>query len=452
MGSVAGLFKQAGFNVRGSDRGAYPPMSDRLAEMGIDFHKGYSKDNLDPIPDLLIVGNACTPTHEEASRAREENFVQLSFPEAVSKYFIADRESIVVAGTHGKTTTTGLATHTFLVAGKDPGFLIGGVLKNENTSYAIGKGNVFIIEGDEYDCAYFDKRPKFLHYKPKVGIVTSMEHDHIDIYPTFEDYREAFDEFAKAHHPDGLLILNGEFEDVLKLQEKASCKCMSYGFSDTCDLYASEIDYSPRGTNFLLTAPGNEPYSMTLSLAGKHNLSNALAVAAAAMHHGIPLKTIAEAFESFEGLKRRQEVIGDLGGVLVLDDFAHHPTAVKETLFAVKRKWPTRRLVGVFQPRSNTSRRKVFESEYGSSFGDAELAIICSPPLRHNDNPDDFMDISQLVETINDKGTEAYSYPNTDEVLEKLGEVLKEGDLVLIMSNGGFDGIHTRLLSKLAGD
>ncbi len=449
MGSVAGLFKQAGYDVTGSDSGSYPPMNERLAEMGISFHPSYSLSNLDPKPDLLIVGNACTPKHEEASFARDNNFVQLSFPEAIAEYFIGKGESIVVAGTHGKTTTTGLAVHTFKVAGKDPGFLIGGVLKSENTSYDTGKGEYFIIEGDEYDCAYFDKRPKFAHYRPSTGIVTSMEHDHIDIYPTFEEYKESFEYFAKLVRQDGVLILNGEFSDVRDLAQRASCKVLTYGFTEDEDIYASSIDYRPDGTHFVLKH-GELKTDMVLSLPGKHNLSNALSVAAAALHHGINFETIREAFSSFEGLKRRQEVIGDVNGVLVLDDFAHHPTAVRETIFAVSKKYPGRRIVAVFQPRSNSSRRKLFEKEYGEAFDHADLAIICSPPLRHNDNPDDFMDIGTVVTTIVSRGSNATSLETADLVLKKLKGDLRKGDLVLIMSNGGFDGIHVKLLDQLA--
>ncbi len=450
MGSLAGLLQQAGYEVSGSDEAAYPPMSTRLVEMGIAIHEGYDAAHLDPAPDLVVVGNACTPRHVEAAYARENRLPQLSLPEALAHFFMRDRRTLVVAGTHGKTTTTGLLVHVFRHAGREPGFLVGGVMLNGNISYDAGANDYFIIEGDEYDSAYFDKRPKFLHYHPTSAIITSMEFDHADIYRDWDDYREAFRTFTTTVAPEGVVALYGDDHEVRALEAQAEATVRYYGIEGEDDhVTAIDVKRVSGGQTFTLEVDGQNLGSMFLPMSGRHNLRNALAVCTIALSEGISPEEIAAAFASFYGLKRRQEIRGEEDGVIVIDDFAHHPTAVRETIRAVAERWPERRLVAVFEPRSNSSRRKVFEDAYAESFEQASVVFISAPPLRHNDDEDDLLNTETVIRNISLRGIPAYSFPGADELLPHLQNELRPGDTALIMSNGGFGGLHDRLLKAL---
>jgi len=448
MGSLAGLFQQAGYRVRGSDRAAYPPMSTRLAEMGIPILEGFDPAHLDPPPDLVIVGNACIPTHVEATYAREQRLVQQSFPEALGHFFLHDRRSLVVAGTHGKTTTTGMLVHVLGEAGLDPGFLVGGVMTNGNVSYNAGTGPHFVVEGDEYDSAYFDKRPKFMHYRPTSAIVTSMEFDHADIYDDWDDYRDAFHAFARLVPPDGLLVLCGDDANVRALADHTVARVRCYGLHDA-DVTARNAEPTHGGQRFTLVVDGEDRVEIFLPMSGRHNLLNALAVCTIALDEGLTPEQIAQGFGTFLGMKRRQEVRGEVGGVLVVDDFAHHPTAVHETIRAVGERWPGRRVVAVFEPRSNSSRRKVFETPYAEAFDGAGLVFLSAPPFRHNDEVERFMDAEVVVQTITARGAPAFVYPDADALLPPLLAQVQPGDVVLIMTNGSFGGLHDRLLAAL---
>jgi UDP-N-acetylmuramate: L-alanyl-gamma-D-glutamyl-meso-diaminopimelate ligase len=451
MGSLAGLFHQAGYSVSGSDSATWPPMSERLAEMGIPVKEGFSADNLSSKPDLSVVGNACTPTHVEAAHIREQGMVQMSFPEAVAHFFIQDRRSIVVTGTHGKTTTTSLMAHVFRSAGMDPGFLVGGVMNNDSISYAVGTGPHFIIEGDEYDTAYFDKRPKFMHYRPKTAVVTSIEFDHADIYSSMEDYREAFGSFTGLVPPDGLLVLCADDPEVRRLSAEVSSPTLTYGIdSSDVDVTAVKINTGSDGQRFDLVVKGIILGRIWLPLSGRHNLQNALAVAAVALHEGLTFEQINDGFGSFKGIQRRQQIRGEEAGVIVIDDFAHHPTAVRATVQSACERWPSRRIVAIFEPRSNSSRRKIFEEGYAAAFLQAGAVFLSKPPFRHNDNADDFMDIDALVTRINQRGIPSQAAEGVDALLPLILDELKPGDVALIMSNGGFGGIHDRLLTQLA--
>ena len=452
MGALAGLFQEAGCRVRGSDESVYPPMSTQLAERGIEVLDGYDPEHLDPAPDLVVVGNACTPTHPEAAAARERGLVQASFPEALSHYFLQHerRRSIVVAGTHGKTTTTGLLVHTLQAADADPGFLVGGVMQNTGKTYALGSDQPFVVEGDEYDSAYFDKQPKMMHYVPDRAIVTSMEFDHADIYDDEDDYRGAFEAFVGTLDPrDGILVLCGDAPNVRALANHTDARVRTYGLDPSNDICAEDVTSTPDGTSFTLTMGGMPRGSYTLPMYGSHNLQNALAVATIAFTEGCSPDQIAEGFASFEGMKRRQEVRGEPGEVLVLDDFAHHPTAVRATIEATRAAYPDRRLVAVFEPRSNSSRRKVFEVPYGEAFDAADAAFLKAPPLRHNDDASAMLDPDAVVQIIRDHGANADAFDDTDALIASLTDDLHPGDIALIMSNGSFDGLHDRLLGAL---
>jgi UDP-N-acetylmuramate: L-alanyl-gamma-D-glutamyl-meso-diaminopimelate ligase len=453
MGALAELFAEAGYDVRGSDAAAYPPMSTQLAAAGITVLDGYDAAHLEPPPDLTVVGNACTPTHPEAAAARERGLAQASFPEALAHYFLAARRPVVIAGTHGKTTTTGLMTHVLRTAGLDPGFLVGGVLVGEEATSGLGSGPHVVVEGDEYDAAYFDKRPKMLLYRPQVAVVTSMEFDHADIYDDWEDYRAAFRAFVALVPADGgHLVLNGDDPDVRALAPDASARVTFYGDGPGNEVTARDIRHEEGGQRFTLVAPGVD-LPVYLPMGGAYNRHNALAVAALALGEGVAPSDLARGLATFAGMGRRQEAKGAPGDVLVVDDFAHHPTAVAATLRGVRERWPGRlaqgRLVAVFEPRSNSSRRKVFEARYGEAFDDADAVFLSAPPLRHNDRADDFLDPARVVETVRARGTQAAAFPSADALLPALLDDLRPGDLCLVMSNGGFDGLVDRLLAAL---
>jgi UDP-N-acetylmuramate: L-alanyl-gamma-D-glutamyl-meso-diaminopimelate ligase len=451
MGSLAGLFKEAGYDVSGSDAAVYEPMRTRLKEMQIPYYEGFDATHLQPAPDLVITGNACIPTHPEAAFARENHLVQLNFPEALAHFFIRDRRSLVVTGTHGKTTTTGILTHVFRASGHDAGFLVGGVMVNSGSSYAVGSSNHFISEGDEYDSAYFDKQPKFLHYKPTTAIVTSMEFDHADIYENWAMYQEAFQDFAQLVRDT--IVLCGEDEAVRNLAQHTSAKVLFYGLKANADLdydlTATNIRAIEGGQTFDLIFKGENLGNIFLPMSGNHNLLNTLSVCGVALVEGLTFDEIRTALASFKGMKRRQEVRGIVNDVLVLDDFAHHPTAVRATIAAIRQRWPQRRLVAVFEPRSNSSRRKIFEQEYAHAFDEADAVFISAPPLRHNDDPNDFMDVNVVTSTIVSKHIPASHYPDANELLPRLLDTIKPNDAVLIMSNGSFGNIHQNLLDAL---
>ncbi len=448
MGSLAGLFNQAGYRVRGSDAATYPPMSIRLAEMDIPVKEGFDAANLSPAPDLVIVGNACVPTHPEAARARDEGMCQLSFPEALAHFFIRDRRSLVIAGTHGKTTTTGMLVHILSIAGLDPGFLVGGVMTNTGVSYSLGSGPHFVVEGDEYDSAYFDKRPKFMHYRPQSGVVTSMEFDHADIYDDWEDYRSAFEAFAGLVGRGGLLALNGDDVDVRKLAAHARSRVALFGINGSdLDVRADELQASAGGTRFKLIHRGDVLGTLMLGSSGRHNVMNALAAATLALDEGVPFETLRVAFQDFRGMRRRMEIRAEIAGITIVDDFAHHPTAVRETLAAARDRWPGRRIIGVFEPRSNSSRRKAFETAYVDAFRGTDIVIISTPPFRHNDRLSDFMDVQVITESLRHEDVDAAALDTVDDIVERLAHSATEGDVIVVMSNGGFGGLHDRLIT-----
>ncbi len=449
MGSMAAMFKEAGYRVRGSDEAVYPPMSEQLKKLDIPVDIGFNETHLQPHPGLIIVGNACTPTHVEAAYAREAGLAQLSFPEALSHYFIRDRRSIVVAGTHGKTSTTGLLIHVFRQSGKDPGYLVGGITQTGEAGQSVGSGDYFITEGDEYDSAYFDKQPKFFHYRPDVAIVTSIEFDHADIYESIVDYTEVFQRFATIIPASGRLVLWGDDERVSSIGSGLDTEVLRYGLGTNNDYYATDVVVDGKGQAFDVVFRGARVGRFHVPTWGRHNLLNALAVIVVSLNEGIDVDEINDAFATYVGMKRRQEIRGEVDGVTVIDDFAHHPTAVRETIRSVCERWPNRRVVAVFEPRSNSSRRKVFEAAYSEALALADVVFLSSPPLRHNDDPTDFMDSSEVAANVRRSGTEIGVFPSPDAILQPLADAARTGDVVLIMSNGAVGNLHRRLLEKL---
>ncbi len=448
MGSLAVLLKKAGYEVSGSDEHCYPPMSNVIDELGIVFKEGFSGEHLAGA-DVVIIGNVCGPSNAEAQHARENGIPTLSLPEAVELFFIKDKKSIVVAGTHGKTTTTGLLSHVFKSAGLRPGYMVGGVMQGGEESSAIGSGDYFIIEGDEYDTAYFDKAPKFLHYAPYLAIITSLEFDHVDIYKDMQAYTETFQFLVKEVPADGGLFICGDRIEVKALASFAEAPVSFYGLEEGNSITARNVISDEDGQYFSLVISGAEKGQFFVPLSGNHNLLNALAVCGVALRSGISLEQLKEGLRSFKGMKRRQEIVFDQKGITILDDFAHHPTAVIETINAIKMKYPDRRLVVFFEPRSATSRRKFFEEDYGKSFDKADLVFISTPELHINDDAEHFIDPSRIIEAIKEKGIPAQCFKTPDELLEKAFSSIKVGDVILIMSNGSFDGIHMKLAERL---
>ena len=456
MGALAELLAEAGYAVSGSDEAAYPPMSTRLDAAGIEVFEGYDPAHLDTAdPDLVVVGNACTPTHPEAAAARERGLVQASLPEALAHLFLGQRQPAVVAGTHGKTTTTGMLVHVLRASGLDPGFLVGGVLVGEETTSGLGGGAVFAIEGDEYDAAYFDKRPKMILYRPYRAVVTSLEFDHADIYADWAEYKRAFHAFAALPPPDGLLVLNGEDPEVRKLAKRTWARVRLYGEEghepEGEAFHVAARDLTPRdgGQTFTLVVHGEAVAEVDLPLGGRYNALNALAVAALAIDAGASPEAVASGLATFRGMKRRQEVVAEAGGVLVVDDFAHHPTAVEATVRGVRERWPGRRIVAVFEPRSNSSRRKAFEGPYAHALATADALFLSTPPLRHNDDPADFLDAEAVAASVREAGTPATAYASADALLPDLLGAFRPGDLALVMSNGSFDGLVAKLATAL---
>ena len=453
MGALAELLAGAGYRVSGSDEAAYPPMSTRLAAAGITVLEGYDAAHLDTPADLVVVGNAATPDHPEAAAARERRLVQASLPETLAHLFLSRRRPAVVAGTHGKTTTTGMLVHVLRSAGLDPGFLVGGVLVGEERTAAPGTGPVFAVEGDEYDAAYFDKRPKMVLYRPHRAVVTSLEFDHADIYAGWDEYRRAFRAFATLPPPDGLLVLNGEDQAVRELAGWTWARTRLYGVEGAepdgarFDVAARDLRPHDGGQTFTLVAASGTA-GVTLPMGGRYNVLNALAVAAVALDAGASMEQVAEGLGSFAGMKRRQEVRWD-GDVLVVDDFAHHPTAVQATVQGARERWPGRRVVAVFEPRSNSSRRSAFQGAYADALATADAVFLSTPPLRHNDDPVDFVDPDAMAAAIGRSGPPGRAYPSADALLPDLLADLGPGDLALVMSNGSFDGLVGRLAAAL---
>ncbi|WP_299978085.1 UDP-N-acetylmuramate:L-alanyl-gamma-D-glutamyl-meso-diaminopimelate ligase [Desulfobacula sp.] len=446
MGTLACILKEMGYTVSGSDRNIYPPMSDFLNEKGIRLFAGYDPSNLDHEPDLVIIGNAVTKLNVEAKAVLQRGIPYLSMPQAVNKFIAKDKKIILVTGTHGKTTTSSIMAHILYTAGMNPSFMIGGILKDFNSSFRIGNGEYMVIEGDEYDTAFFDKGPKFMHYDPEITIMTGIEFDHADIFTGIDHIKTIFSTFVKKIEKGGHIIA---FNDNDNLKEiLASCVASIETYGEQAQWSFSNHMQQNSKTFFDVQGP-NKAVSIETDLQGRHNLYNCLACIAAANRIGISDKYVYTALKTFSGIKKRQEIRGIKNGITVMDDFAHHPTAVRETIKAVKPFYKDGRVIAVFEPRTNTSMRNIFQDTYPDSFLDADMVCICEPGIKKNIPPKDKFSTRQLVADIEKKGIDAYYFKNCDAVIGFLVSKLRPEDLVLIMSNGGFDNIHIKLLEKI---
>ena len=447
MGALACMLKDLGLNITGSDQNVYPPMSTFLSEKGISILKGYSKKNLSHKPDIVIVGNTVSRENPEVKEMLNQGFPCCSMPQAI-QHFFGNRKLLLISGTHGKTTTSSLLAWLLKHADQDPSFFIGGIVENFSSNYRIGQGPYMVIEGDEYDTAFFDKGPKFLHYNPSHAILTSVEFDHADIYKDLNHVKSSFAKLINSLSEESLLIAYEPNENVRELIEKTPCKCETYG-SERSHWKIKNIQIEPPWTIFDVFYKQQLYQNFRTLLMGEHNLANILSTIAITHDLGLNSNDIAKGLESFKGVKRRQEIRGIEKGITVMDDFAHHPTAVYETLCAVNSFYKKGRIIAVFEPRTNSSRRKTFQEVYPDSFKPADIICVRQAPLLEKIPEKDRFSSRQLVEDLKIKGQEAHYFENTDKIIDFVSQVAKADDLVIIMSNGGFENIHERLLNRL---
>ncbi len=449
MASLAGILKSMGFRISGSDQNVYPPMSTQLEKLGIPIQQGFKKENLADRPDLVIVGNVISRTNDEAQALLATDIPYTSLPKALGEFVIQSRESIVIAGTHGKTTTTSMMAWVSDAVQLNAGFLIGGIPINYGFSFRAPKGNYFVIEGDEYDTAFFDKVPKFIHYRPKHVILTSVEFDHADIYKDLNAVKDAFRRLLELIPEDGTLIYHADDENIRSLLGHCRARRrFSYGMK-TGDYQPAHRETVSGRNQFGVALKGENIADVALKIFGEHNTLNALAVFAMTHALGWPLSPVLQGMASFQGVKRRQELLGEPNGVAVIEDFAHHPTAVRMTLAAIRERYPHRRLTAVFEPRSATSRRKVFQKDYVEAFMGADLVFLASPYDQSKISDAERFSTEELVADLKARTHHAISAPSVDELLKSILKETKSGDVVVLMSNGGFDNIYHKLLQGL---
>lgn len=450
MASLAGLLKERGFKITGSDQNVYPPMSTLLEDLGIPIMEGYKKENLDPKPDLVIVGNVITRKHEEAQALLVSDIPYTSLPKAIGEFLIQDRHSVVVAGTHGKTTTTSMTAWMAEACGKKPGFLIGGIAKNFGISFRNPEADLFVIEGDEYDTAFFDKVPKFIHYKPQSVILSSIEFDHADIYDNLEQVKDAFVRLLDLIPEDGLLIYRAEDKNIDEIlnQKDYRFKKVSYGWEEG-DYQVRNFKADSKGMHFDIYLNNEKVDHLDLDLLGKYNATNALSAFALARERAWGESEAKKGLESFKGVKRRQEILGHPGGVCVIEDFAHHPTAVGMTIDAVQERFADKNVYAIFEPRSATSRRSVFQKDYFNALKNANTVLIAKPYDQSKIKEDDRFSSHKLVEDLKADGVDAMETESNQEIVDIVKQRATLGDAVLIMSNGGFGGLYNQLIKAL---
>lgn len=439
MGAFAGLLKSMGHNVRGSDSAVYSPMREKLIEWGISYKTPYSEKNLVKKPDLIIVGNVIRKDNEEAQAMREQAIPHRSFPDALHQLFLQKAQSLVVAGTHGKTTSSSLLAHTLHHAGYDPGFLIGGIPLNFNESFRNSKKpeHPFVVEGDEYDTAYFDKRPKFMHYRPNFLLLTSIEFDHGDIYRDLDAVVDAFAKLLLERSSDDLVVVNNEDHNIRRMLSKISSKAKVVSYGAGGDYEAKSIKLYPNGITCDVYAFNKRLGTFTIPLYGRHNLLNALGVYALLHSYGLSHQPIADGFAQFLGVKRRLEVCHEQDGITRIDDFAHHPSAVRETILAAKQKYNDKKIWAIFEPRSATSCSNVFEKSYIEAFLAADKVILA--PLGRTLSPAEGLNTSNIALSLRERGVDALAFNSYKELLNVLDNA-QHNDVLLFMSNGDFGG------------
>lgn len=449
MASLAGMLKERGYNVTGSDAAAYPPMSDFLASLGIAVAQPYKEANLQPAPGLVVVGNAISRGNPELEYVLDHRIPMQSMAQLLHDEFLRGRQSLVVAGTHGKTTTTSMLAWIFAHAGRKASFLIGGIAENFGSSFAVTDGPEFILEGDEYDTAFFDKGPKFLHYFPDAVILTSVEFDHADIYKNLDEVKTAFKRLVNLVPKRGRVIAWDGAANVTECVTRAFCPVERYGFFAESFWRIEDVRYEPTQTRWRVVRDGKQWGEFSFAMAGQHNVLNATAAAALASAYGIGPQAIAEAFASFRSVKRRLEVKAEVNGITIIDDFAHHPTAIAETLKALQVRYPGHRLWAVLEPRSNTLRRNVFHHELADSLALADEVVVAGVFKSEAIPERERLDIRDVLAEVETRGRRARYFETADDIVSSITPELRQGDIVAILSNGGFGNIYEKLPERI---
>jgi UDP-N-acetylmuramate: L-alanyl-gamma-D-glutamyl-meso-diaminopimelate ligase len=444
MASAAAAMLDKGFAVTGSDQNVYEPMASFLAAKKIPVMNGYDERHLAYKPDLVIIGNAISRGNSEAEYVLDHKLRYTSLAALLAEFFIRGKRSLVVSGTHGKTTTTSLLTWVFEHNGLNPSYLIGGIPNNFSQGARFTDSDWFIIEGDEYDTAFFDKRSKFIHYQPEVAIVNNLEFDHADIFENLEAVKKTFSHFIRLVPRNGLLLGNGDDANLAPLLQVTHCPVKRFGLAEDNAVRGFNLRFGPTATEFEIPS-----FKFHLNLVGELNVRNALAVIGAAKHCGLSNKQIQSAFDTFKGIKRRMEIKGIAGGVTVIDDFGHHPTAIRETLRALRIKYAREKIWAVFEPRSNSTRRKVFQDELATAFVDADAVVISQVARLELLAPEERLNPEQLMQQIGASGKPTAYLPDADAIVHHLGQQAQGGDVIVVFSNGGFGGIHAKLIQRL---
>ena len=445
MGAVAAAVRDLGYTVSGTDENVYPPMSTFLQSKGIEISKGFFPENTPADVDLVVVGNAICRGNPELEAILNRKLFYRSLPETLKEFFLWGKTNIVVTGTHGKTTTTSLVTWLFREAGLDPSFLIGGIAKDLGRGAAFTKSKYFLIEGDEYDTAFFDKRSNNLHYLPEAVVINNIEFDHADIFSDLEEIKLSFQRLVNIVPSGGFIFVNADDPNCLDVVANSRAQVFRVGFDPGSTHRITQVCHTSSGSEFMLD--GN-PFSMPLI--GEFNVRNAAMAVSVALAYRLPLESIRSALASFGGVTRRQELRGEVNGIKVIDDFGHHPTAIRETIFALRRRYPGHKILAIFEPRSNTTRRAIFQSTLPQALKLADSVILAGVARMDQLPPQDRLDPQRVVQTIQESGIPAFYEPQVDDILHRVKPLARPGDIIVVFSNGGFEGIHHRLLTELA--
>ena len=445
MGAVAVAFRERGFVVTGSDDNVYPPMSTFLEGKGIKISSGFTPENIPPQVDLVVVGNALCRGNPELEAVLDRKLLYRSLPETLKDFFLQGKTNIVVTGTHGKTTTTSLITWIFHEADCDPGFLIGGIARDLAQGATFGNSNYFILEGDEYDTAFFDKRSKFLHYLPETVVINNIEFDHADIFANLDEIKLSFRRLVNIVPGRGSIFINADDPNCAEVVAKSLSHVFTVGFKEDATHRITDVRYNSAGAEFVLR---DHPFQ--LPLIGEFNVRNAAMAVSVALAYRLPIDVIQNALARFAGVARRQELRGEVNGIKVIDDFGHHPTAIRETLFALRLRYPGHKIWAIFEPRSNTTRRAIFQTALPDALKLADGVILARVARVDQLPPDDRLDPERVVQTIQAWGVPAFYEPCVEDILHRLKPLAKPGDVIVVFSNGGFEGIHQRLLTELA--
>lgn len=449
MGSLAAMLKSEGYKVSGSDDHVYPPMSTFLESQGIKLLSGFHKDNLKPKPDLVIIGNAMSRGNPEVEAVLENKIPYTSSAEALKSFFIQGKKSIVAAGTHGKTTTSSIVAWLLESAGKDPGFMIGGIPRNFNQGFKIGSGDLFVVEGDEYDTAFFDKAAKFFHYLPETLIINNIEFDHGDIYDNLDQIILAFRRLVNLVPGNGLFLANAEDPKVVELIPRAFSTVQTFGLKPDAFWRADNINFEKDRTTFDIIKNGKFFESVETTLTGHHNVRNILAAAGAVNFYGVSGEEIKAALPGFQNIVKRLEIKAVVNNITIYDDFAHHPTKVKSTISGLRSRYPENKIWAVFEPRTATTKMRIMEDLYATAFDDADITLIAPMHLPQKVSQEKRMSVESLVEKIRGRNKEVFNFTSVGEIVDFISERVKPDDHVLIMSNGSFENIHQRLIDRL---